>query len=115
MPFSTRRPAIALCLLALAWGGSTLPAAAATEEEFLAACVAIAGEDSTELCTCKAEQAATLVDAEMMDYIIVRMNDPQKFSEMIKAGEVPEAVVAKWPYYVRDSNKVCLATDAEEG
>lgn len=89
------------------------PAVAATPEDFLAACLAVAGEQGTELCTCKAEQAGKLVDAEMLDYIILRMQDPQKFSEQVKAGEVPQAVVEKWPYYVRDSNAVCLAPTEE--
>lgn len=90
------------------------PAAAATPEEFLAACLAVAGEEGTELCNCKAEQAEKLVDAEMLDYIIMRLQDPQGFSEKVKAGDVPEDVVAKWPYYVRDSNAVCLAPPEEE-
>lgn len=109
MPFSIARAAGALLFGALAATLPALPASAATEEEFLNACLAAVGEDSTELCTCKAEQAAKLTDAEMMDYIIMRLNDPQKFSEMVKAGEVPDEVVARWPFYVRDSNAICLA------
>lgn len=105
------RAAAVLGLLVVASVLPAMPAQAATEEEFLTACLTVAGEDSTELCTCKAEQAALLVDAEMMDFIIVRMQDPQKFSEMVKAGEVPGEVVSKWPFYVRDSNAICLATD----
>jgi hypothetical protein len=109
------RLALALGLLASASALPAVPAQAATQEDVMTACLVAAGEDSTELCTCKAEQAALLVDAEMMDYIIIRMQDPQKFSEMVKAGEVPEDVVSKWPFYVRDSNAVCLADDAAEG
>lgn len=109
------RPALALGLFVLAAAAPALPVQAATQEEFLAACLEVAGEDNIDLCTCKAEQAAQLVDAEMMDFIIIRMKDPAAFSEMVKAGDVPGKVIAKWPFYVRDSNGVCLAPDSEEG
>ncbi len=112
MPMSISRAA-ALAVLMLVGAVPVVPAQAATEEDFLAACLEVAGEDNTELCTCKAEQAASLVDAEMMDFIIARMKDPQAFSEMVKAGDVPDAVAAKWPFYVRDSNAVCLAQNTE--
>lgn len=113
MSLTILRPALAAGLL-LVGLASAAPALAATEADFLSACLEIAGEDNAELCTCKAEQAALLVDGEMMDFIIIRMSDPQKFSDMVKAGEVPEAVVSRWPFYVRDSNAVCLAPDTEE-
>ena len=109
-----RAAALAVAPL-LAAGIMSGPAAAATEEEFLAACLAAAGADNTELCTCKAEQAAALVDEEMLGFIIMRMSDPQGFSTKVKDGEVPAEVVAKWPFYVRDSNAVCLADDAGDG
>lgn len=101
------RPRLAAPLLAVALMAG--PAAAATEEEFLAACLAAAGSDATELCTCKAEQAVTLADETMLDFIIMRMSDPQGFSAAVKAGDVPDEVVERWPFYVRDSNAVCLA------
>ena len=99
-------------LLALAMMAS--PAEAATQEDYLATCLAVAGETGTELCNCKAEQAGLLVDEVMMDYLIARLQDPQAFSESVKAGDVPQEVVDKWPYYVRDSNAICLAPDEEE-
>lgn len=101
----------AVALLALA--ALPVPAGAATQEDYLAACLAIAGEAGTELCTCKAEQAGLLVDEAMMDYLIARLQSPQAFSEAVKAGDVPQEVVDKWPYYVRDSNAVCLRGDED--
>lgn len=101
------RPLLAAPLLAA--GLAAGPASAATEEEFLAACLTAAGSDATELCTCKAEQAVALADETMLEYIIMRMTDPQGFSTAVKEGEVPEEVIERWPYYVRDSNAICLA------
>lgn len=42
-----------------------------------------------------------------MGYIVIALSEPARFQTMIREGEVPEAVVERWPYYVRDSNKVC--------
>jgi hypothetical protein len=84
------------------------PARADIKDDYMAACMEASG-DNTELCTCKTEQALKLVDEEMMGYIIIALADPEKFTTMVNAGEVPEDVVQKWPFYVRDSNKVCLA------
>ena len=112
MPISltTRTAAAGLVALVVL----STPAAAATQEDYLAACLVVAGEQGTELCTCKAEQAGLLVDEEMMDYLIARLQDPQAFSEQVKAGEVPQTVVDKWPYYVMNSNGVCLRGDEAE-
>ena len=44
-----------------------------------------------------------------LGYIIIALAEPEKFTTMVNAGEVPAEVVRKWPFYVRDSNKVCLA------
>jgi 6-phosphogluconate dehydrogenase len=99
-----------LAPLAVAIAGLALsaPALADVKEDYMAACMKASG-DNTELCTCKTEQASKLVDEDMMAYIIVALADPQKFATMVNAGEVPDEVVQKWPFYVRDSNKVCLA------
>ena len=98
-----------LAPLAIAVAGLAVasPVLADVKEDYMAACMAASG-DNTELCTCKTEQASKLVDEEMMGYIIIALSDPQKFTTMINDGEVPEEVVAKWPFYVRDSNKVCI-------
>ena len=99
-----------LAPLAIAAAGLAIssPTLADVKDDYMAACMEASG-DNTELCTCKTEQAVKLVDEEMMGYIIIALADPEKFTTMVNAGEVPEDVVQKWPFYVRDSNKVCLA------
>jgi len=92
---------LALPLLAL-----SAPAQADVKEDYMAACLKASG-NNTELCTCKTAEAVKLVDDEMLGYIVTALDDPAKFQSMIKASEVPQDVVDKWPYYVRDSNKVC--------
>ena len=94
--------AVAICGLVIA-----SPALADIKDDYMAACMAASG-DNTELCTCKTEQASKLVDEEMMGFIIIALSDPQKFTTMVNEDEVPDEVVAKWPFYVRDSNKVCI-------
>jgi hypothetical protein len=85
-----------------------LPGAALADAkaDYMAACMQASG-DNTELCTCKTEQAEKLVDADMMGYITLALKEPATFTTMINEGKVPEAVVKKWPFYVRDSNKAC--------
>lgn len=83
------------------------PALADVREDYMAACMKASG-DNTELCTCKTEQAMKLVDEEMMGYIIIALADPRRFTTMVNEGKVPQDVVRKWPFYVRDSNKVCV-------
>jgi hypothetical protein len=82
------------------------PANADVKEDYMAACMQASG-DNTELCTCKTTEAAKLVDEEMMGYIVIALAEPQKFQTMIQEGKVPDKVMERWPYYVRDSNKVC--------
>jgi hypothetical protein len=101
---------LALLMTGLAAIVATSPALAAAKEDYMAACMK-ASSDDTELCTCKTEQAVKLVDEEMLGYLVTALADPAKFSEMIDKGEVPQKVVTKWPFYVRDSNKVCLAPE----
>src|SRR5690242_1692758 len=97
-----------LPLLALAGGiVATAPAQAATKDDYMAACLTASGQN-TELCTCKADEAVKLADADMLGFIITAMTDNAKFRDMINKGEVPEAVVKQWPIYVRESNKVCV-------
>lgn len=86
------------------------PASAGVAEDYMAACMKASG-DNTELCTCKTTEALKVADEEMLGYIILNMQDTRKFTEMVNKGEVPAKVVAKWPFYVRDTNKVCLKSD----
>jgi hypothetical protein len=94
--------AIGLASLALA-----APARADVKDDYLAACLK-ASDNNAELCACKTAEAQKLVDDEMLGFIVMALGEPAKFQSMIQAGEVPQRVIDKWPYYVRDSNKVCL-------
>ena len=96
-----------LPVVALAAGFAATPSLADVKADYLAACLAATNEN-TELCTCKATEAAKIADDEMLGYIVIAMKDNGKFREMVKKGEVPDAVVKKWPKYVRESNAVCI-------
>jgi hypothetical protein len=88
-------------------GLAASPSAAGVKEDYMAACMSASG-DNTELCTCKTTEALKVADEQMLGYVILNLQDPRKFSDMLNNGEVPGEVVAKWPFYVRDTNKVCL-------
>lgn len=96
-----------LPLIALLGAGAATPSLADAKADYLAACLA-ASNQNTELCTCKAEEAVKYADEEMLGYIITAMKDNAAFRAMVQKGEVPDAVVKKWPTYVRESNKVCI-------
>jgi hypothetical protein len=92
---------------ALALTAMPMPALADVKQDYMAACMKASGNND-ELCTCKTAEAEKLVDEEMMGYLVIALGEPAKFQTLIKDGKVPEKVVSKWPFYVRDSNKVCL-------
>ena len=96
-----------LPVLAFAASAFATPSFADLKADYLAACLG-ASNENTELCTCKADEAVKYADDEMLGFIVIAMKDNQKFRDMVKKGEVPDAVVKKWPTYVRESNKVCL-------
>jgi hypothetical protein len=96
-----------LPVLAVAAGLLATPSFADLKADYLAACLG-ASNENTELCTCKADEAVKYADDEMLGFIVIAMKDNEKFREMVQKGEVPDAVVKKWPTYVRESNKVCL-------
>lgn len=97
-----------LLAAAVAFAGlSATPSLADVKADYLAACLG-ASNENTELCTCKVTEAVKIADDEMLGYIVIALKDNAKFREMIKAGEVPDAVVRKWPTYVRESNAVCI-------
>ncbi len=83
------------------------PAFAEAKDDYMAACMKASG-DNTELCTCKTTEALKIADEEMLPFLILNLNDPLKFNDLIKKGDVPQSVVDKWPFYVRDTNKICL-------
>jgi hypothetical protein len=101
----TRRILLAAAV-ALA-GLSATPSFADVKADYLAACLGASG-DNTELCACKVTEAVKIADDEMLGYIVIALKDNPKFREMVKAGEVPDAVVRKWPTYVRESNAICI-------
>jgi hypothetical protein len=88
-------------------GLAATPVFADIKEDYMAACMKASG-DNTELCTCKTTEALKVADDEMLGFIILNLNEPQKFNDMVNKGEVPKAVVDKWVFYVRDTNKICL-------
>lgn len=97
-------------LLASVFAVSSLaatPSFADAKADYLAACLS-ASNNNAELCACKTEEAVKYADDEMLGFIIIALNDNAKFREMVKNGEVPDAVVKKWPVYVRESNAVCI-------
>lgn len=96
-----------LPVLAVAAGAFATPTLADPKADYLAACLE-ASNQNTELCTCKAEEAVKYADDQMLSFIIIAMKDNAKFRDMVNKGEVPEAVVKKWPIYVRESNAVCV-------
>jgi redox-sensitive bicupin YhaK (pirin superfamily) len=83
------------------------PAQAAFAEDYMAACLAQTRQN-VELCTCKTEQAQSLASEEMLGYIVIAMQDGQKFRSMVVAGEVPDEVVKAWGPYVMTSNRICM-------
>lgn len=83
------------------------PGFAAAKDDYLAACLK-ASNNNAELCACKSEEAAKIADDEMLGYLVIALTDNTRFREMVNKGEVPDAVIAKWPTYVRQSNAVCI-------
>ena len=86
------------------------PAFADVKEDYVAACLGAYGEESTDFCTCKADEALKL-DGEMVQFFIAFYSDPGKFREDLQAGKVPEKVQKDWPYFVMSSNKLCRPGD----
>jgi hypothetical protein len=86
---------------------SVTPSLADGKSDYMAACMG-ASNNNTELCTCKTDEAVKIADEEMLGFIVIALKDNAKFREMVQKGEVPDAVVKKWPTYVRESNKVCI-------
>lgn len=80
-------------------GLMTTPAfAAPTAEqkaEFHAVCMGIAQDET--LCTCKADAAMTLIDADFMALVIAAM----------QGGSVPQSQYNAYNTYVAKSNQIC--------
>nr|WP_295892204.1 hypothetical protein [uncultured Devosia sp.] len=80
-------------------GLMTIPAAAAPtaeqKAEFHAVCMGIAQDET--LCSCKADAAMTLIDADFMAMVIAAM----------QGGSVPQDQYNAYNTYVAKSNQIC--------
>ena len=85
--------------IAAAFGLLTLPALAAPtaeqKAEFYAVCMGIAQDET--LCSCKADAAMTLIDADFMAMVISAM----------QGGSVPQDEYSAYNAYVAKSNQIC--------
>lgn len=98
-----------LALLGLLAAGNTLqPAQAAGvsgHDQFLAACLKAGGANA--VCTCKANAAVKLLNAHMLDLVILSMKSPSQFAAMSQKGGLSHADNLAWTAYIRESNKAC--------
>jgi hypothetical protein len=67
----------------------------AQKTEFYAVCMGIAQDET--LCSCKADAAMTLIDADFMAMVIAAM----------QGGSVPQDEYAAYNAYVAKSNQIC--------
>ena len=86
--------AISAALLLVAPAHAAAPTEA-QKTEFYSVCMGIA--DNVELCSCKAEAALTLIDADFMAMVISAM----------KGASVPKDTYVAYNSYVARSNQVC--------
>ena len=90
------RVVVALVALGMLTGGSMAAAASAEQKaDFYKTCMGIAFDQT--LCSCKADAAMTLVDAEFMAMVISSM----------KGKSPPAGEYAAYNVYVAKSNQVC--------
>lgn len=68
---------------------------AAQKDEFYSVCMGIANDQT--LCSCKADAAMTLIDADFMAMVIGAM----------KGASVPQATYVAYNTYVAKSNQIC--------
>lgn len=99
------RNLVVLPVLAMLAGLGSGPAFADVSADFHKACLGRGG--SEVLCTCKTAMATKLADAKMLQYVILSMAQPEKFTAMEQKHQVPEDVMAKWGTYVSQSNAKC--------
>lgn len=86
---------VALGMMAGAAHAAGTPPTAAQHDEFYKVCMGIAQDDG--LCSCKADAALKLVDADFMEVIISSM----------KGNAPPTADNLKYGEYIGRSNQVC--------
>jgi hypothetical protein len=73
--------------------------------DFHKACLARGGSEA--LCACKTAMATKIADTKMLQYVILSMSQPEKFTAMEQKHQIPEDVMAKWGTYVSQSNAKC--------
>jgi len=87
---------VALAALGLMVGGAQAAAPSAEQRaDFYKTCMGIAQNDA--LCTCKADAALTLIDADFMAMVIASM----------KGKSPPEGQYSAYNTYVAKSNQIC--------
>lgn len=91
-----RRVAMALVALGMLTGGAMAAAPSAEQKaDFYKTCMGIASDEA--LCSCKADAAMTLIDADFMAMVIASM----------KGKSPPAGEYAAYNVYVAKSNQVC--------
>ncbi len=91
-----RRVVVALVALGMLTGGAMAAAPSAEQKaDFYKTCMGIASDEA--LCSCKADAAMTLIDADFMAMVIASM----------KGKSPPAGEYAAYNVYVAKSNQVC--------
>lgn len=91
-----RRVVVALMALGMLTGGGMAAAPSAEQKaDFYKTCMGIASDEA--LCSCKADAAMTLIDADFMAMVIASM----------KGKSPPAGEYAAYNVYVAKSNQVC--------
>lgn len=91
-----RRVLVALVALGMMSGGAMAAAPSAEQKaDFYATCYGISQDEA--LCTCKADAAMTLIDAEFMAMVIASM----------KGKSPPADSYSAYNAYVAKSNQIC--------
>jgi len=91
-----RQVAVALVALGMLTGGTMAAAPSAEQKaDFYKTCMGIASDDA--LCSCKADAAMTLIDADFMAMVIAAM----------KGKSPPADTYSAYNTYVAKSNQVC--------
>lgn len=91
-----KRVVVALVALGVLTGGAVAAAPSAEQRvDFYATCMGIASDEA--LCSCKADAAVTLIDADFMGMVIVSM----------KGKSPPAGQYSAYNVYVAKSNQVC--------
>lgn len=91
-----KRVVVALVALGMLTGGAMAAAPSAEQKaDFYKTCMGIASDEA--LCSCKADAAMTLIDAEFMAMVIASM----------KGKSPPAGEYAAYNVYVAKSNQVC--------